>query len=259
MCSPEHGTFPTANLHDPDPALDLDYITHRPEADRPRAHRRQRIRRLSGALILSRPERRRTVDATAVVTGIGITSPNGLGTEQAWKATLEGRSGLSTITRFDASKYPSTVGGEISDYIAEDHIPSRLMPQTDHQTRLAMTAAQWALEDARLSPGQEDEFEIGVVTAASGGAVAFGQRELQNLWAKGKEHVSAYQSFAWFYAVNNGQISIRHGLRGPGGVLVTEQAGGIDASVRHGGLSAMRAISPEEWMGHCAGMGPLHE
>lgn len=169
------------------------------------------------------------MNATAVVTGVGSTSPNGLGTEEAWRATLEGRSGLSTITRFDVSRYPTSVGGEISDYVAEDHLPSRLLPQTDHQTRLALTAAEWALEDARLTPGPEDEYEIGVVTAASGGAVAFGQREMQNLWAKGKEHVSAYQSFAWFYAVNNGQISIRHDLRGPGGVIVTEQAGGLDA------------------------------
>src|SRR6201999_883893 len=56
----------------------------------------------------------------------------------------------------------------------------------------------------------------------------FGQRELQALWSKGGQYVSAYQSYAWFYAVNTGQISIRHGLRGPSGVLVSEQAGGRD-------------------------------
>ncbi|MFK0173637.1 ketosynthase chain-length factor [Streptomyces sp. NPDC090306] len=166
---------------------------------------------------------------TAVVTGLGITAPNGLGTEEFWKATLAGESGLGTVTRFDAGQYPSSVAGEVPGYAAEDHIPSRLMPQTDHMTRLALTAADWALTDAGLDTGELPEYGIGVVTSASGGAVEFGQRELQNLWSKGKEYVSAYQSFAWFYAVNTGQISIRHKLRGPSGVLLTEQAGGIDA------------------------------
>jgi len=70
---------------------------------------------------------------------------------------------------------------------------------------------------------------MGVVTANASGGFEFGQRELQKLWSKGSRFVSAYQSFAWFYAVNTGQISIRHGMRGPCGVLVTEQAGGLDA------------------------------
>jgi act minimal PKS chain-length factor (CLF/KS beta) len=52
---------------------------------------------------------------------------------------------------------------------------------------------------------------------------------LQALWSKGGRHVSAYQSFAWFYAVNSGQISIRNGMCGPSGVVVSDQAGGLDA------------------------------
>lgn len=176
------------------------------------------------------PEHRRSGlgQVSAVVTGIGIASPNGLGTEECWRATLAGRSGLARISRFDPSQYPGTVAGEVGGFVAEEHIPSRLLPQTDHQTRLSLTAAEEALRDAGIVPGGLDEFAVGVATAASAGAVEFGQRELQNLWSKGKSHVSAYQSFAWFYAVNNGQISIRHGLRGPGGVLISEQAGGVD-------------------------------
>ncbi|GGU59270.1 ketosynthase chain-length factor [Streptomyces lavendofoliae] len=194
-----------------------------------------------------------------VVTGLGVTAPNGLGTEHFWKATLAGESGLGPVTRFDAGQYPSRVAGEVSDYVAEEHIPSRLMPQTDHMTRLALTAADWALADAGIDPEKMPEFGIGVVTSASGGAVEFGQRELENLWSKGKEYVSAYQSFAWFYAVNTGQISIRHKLRGPSGVLLTEQAGGIDAigqarrhvrkgfpAVISGGVDA--AICPWGWV-----------
>lgn len=171
----------------------------------------------------------RTSATTSVVTGLGIAAPNGLGTEEFWRATLAGESGLARVTRFDPGQYPATVAGEVTDYVAEDHIPSRLLPQTDHTTRLALTATDWALEDAGADPGALPEYGMGVVTAASGGAVEFGQREMQNLWGKGKEYVSAYQSFAWFYAVNTGQISIRHKMRGPSGVLLSDQAGGLDA------------------------------
>jgi act minimal PKS chain-length factor (CLF/KS beta) len=165
---------------------------------------------------------------TAVVTGVGVVAPNGLGTEEYWAATLAGVTGLRTLTRFDPTRYPSRIGGEVQGFVPEQHIPSRLMPQTDHMTRLALAAADWALRDAGVGPGTLPDYGMGVVTAASGGAVDFGQRELQALWSKGKEYVSAYQSFAWFYAVNTGQISIRHKMRGPSGVLLTEQAGGLD-------------------------------
>ncbi|MFD8492873.1 ketosynthase chain-length factor [Amycolatopsis sp. NPDC059657] len=166
---------------------------------------------------------------TAVFTGIGVAAPNGLGTEAWWSATLAGESGIAAVTRFDASGYPATLAGEVPDFRAEDHIPNRLIPQTDHMTRLALTAAAEAIADAGVDPAELPEYAAGVVTAASAGGFEFGQRELEALWSKGGQHVSAYQSFAWFYAVNSGQISIRHGLRGPSGVLVSEQAGGLDA------------------------------
>ncbi|WP_410820118.1 ketosynthase chain-length factor [Micromonospora sp. 050-3] len=166
---------------------------------------------------------------TTVVTGVGVAAPNGLGRDAFWEATVAGVGGIGPISRFDPSGYPAQLAGEVPGYEAADHIPSRLMAQTDHMTRLSLTAAQWALADASVDPSALPEFGMGVVTASASGGFEFGHRELEKLWSKGSEHVSAYQSFAWFYAVNTGQISIRHGMRGPTGVLVTEQAGGLDA------------------------------
>jgi act minimal PKS chain-length factor (CLF/KS beta) len=96
-------------------------------------------------------------------------------------------------------------------------------------TQLALVGADHALADAGVSTEEADEFGMGVMTASTSGGFEFGQGQLQNLWSKGSQYVSAYQSFAWFYAVNTGQISIRHGLRGPSGVVVSDQAGGLDA------------------------------
>lgn len=165
---------------------------------------------------------------TVVVTGVGITAPNGMRTEEYWEATREGRSGIGPVQRFDASGYPARLAGEVPGFVAQDHLPSRLLPQTDHMTRLALVAADWALEDAGV-PANMPEFDMGVITASSSGGFEFGEGELRNLWSKGGSHVSAYQSFAWFYAVNTGQISIRNGMRGPSGVVVSDQAGGLDA------------------------------
>jgi act minimal PKS chain-length factor (CLF/KS beta) len=169
------------------------------------------------------------VSTRAVVTGIGVAAPTGLGTAEHWSAMLAGHSGIGRITHFAAEQYPATLVGEIQGFDARAHLPSRLIPQTDRMTRLALTAAEWALADADLRPADVPEFDMGVVTAAASGGFEFGQRELQALWSRSPEHVSAYQSFAWFYAVNTGQISIRNGMRGHSGVIVTEQAGGLDA------------------------------
>jgi act minimal PKS chain-length factor (CLF/KS beta) len=165
----------------------------------------------------------------AVATGLGIAAPNGLGTDNYWSATLRSVTGIRPISRFDATAYPVKLAGEVRDFEPAEHLPSRLIPQTDRMTRLALAAAAWALADAGVDPESLPRYGAGVVTASSCGGFEFGQRELENLWGRSPAHVSAYQSFAWFYAVNTGQISIRHGIRGPSGVLVTDDAGGLDA------------------------------
>lgn len=165
----------------------------------------------------------------ALVTGIGVIAPTGIGAEAHWQNVLAGRSAIDELTRFDATGYPSRLAGEVRGFDAAARVPRRLLPQTDHMTRMSLAAAQWALSDAGIDPEAVAEYEMSVCTAGSAGGFEFGQRELQKLWGSGPHHVSAYQSFAWFYAVNSGQISIRHGMRGPSGVLVADQAGGLDS------------------------------
>ncbi|MEU2915695.1 ketosynthase chain-length factor [Streptomyces massasporeus] len=171
----------------------------------------------------------RTDAHRTLVTGLGVAAPNGLGAEAYWDSTRAGRSGIRQITRFDPSAYPAQLAGEITGFAAEEHLPGRLLAQTDRMTRLALVSADWAFADAGIRPEELPEFEMGVITASSAGGFEFGQNELKALWSKGSQYVSAYQSFAWFYAVNSGQISIRNGMRGPSGVLVSDQAGGLDA------------------------------
>ncbi|MEU6918093.1 ketosynthase chain-length factor [Streptomyces olindensis] len=169
------------------------------------------------------------MNPTVLVTGLGVVAPTGLGIEDYWAATLAGRSAIRRITHFDPTPYPSRLAGEIGSFAAEDHLPSRLLPQTDRMTRLALVGADWAFADAGVVPSDLPAYDVGVITASHSGGFEFGQNELRALWSKGGQYVSAYQSFAWFYAVNSGQISIRNGLRGPSSVVVSDQAGGLDA------------------------------
>jgi act minimal PKS chain-length factor (CLF/KS beta) len=200
----------------------------------------------------------------AVITGLGVASPNGLGVKECWSATLRGEGGIGRITRFDPSRYPARLAGQVPGFVAEEHLPSRLLPQTDRMTRLALVATDWALADAGVRPEELPEYDMGVVTASSSGGFEFGQNELRQLWSKGSQYVSAYQSFAWFYAVNSGQISIRNGMKGPSGVVVSDQAGGLDAvaqarrQIRRGtplivSGSVDASVCPWGWVAQLAG------
>ncbi|MEV5536074.1 ketosynthase chain-length factor [Saccharopolyspora shandongensis] len=166
---------------------------------------------------------------TAVFTGLGVVAPNGMSAAEFWSATLEQRSGIAELERFDATRYPSRLAGQVRDFKPEQFLSSRLLPQTDRVTRLALVAADQALADAEADPKSFADTEMGVISSNATGGFEFTHREIQKLWTKGPEHVSVYESFAWFNAANTGQISIRHGMRGPGSVVVAEQAGGLDA------------------------------
>ncbi|WP_069768259.1 ketosynthase chain-length factor [Streptomyces sp. LUP30] len=167
--------------------------------------------------------------SATVITGIAVAAPTGLGSDQHWKSVLAGESGIGELTRFDTSGHSSRLAGQITDFDAKEHLPSRLLPQTDVSTRYALAAADWALADAAVGPDTLADYSMGVVTSSAQGGFDFTHREFRKLWSKGPEFVSVYESFAWFYAVNTGQISIRNGMRGPSAALVAEQAGGLDA------------------------------
>lgn len=167
-----------------------------------------------------------------VVTGLGVVAPTGIGVAEHWSNTLAGRGGIAPISRFDASDYPVRLAGEVRGFNPAEHMATRLVRQTDRWTQFALYAAEAALLDAGAHPSQDpgfDEYDMAVVTASSSAGNEFGQSELGRLWSRGPEHVTAFQSIAWFYAATTGQISIRFGMRGPCGVVAAEQAGGLDA------------------------------
>lgn len=164
-----------------------------------------------------------------VITGVGALAPTGIGADIVGKAAREGLSGIGSLTRYPAEGTPLSLAGEIPDFDPLQHLEGPVVAQTDRFTQLALVASDMALEDAGLTPADTAPYSFGVVTASCAGGVEFGQKEIERLWSRGPSHVGPYQSIAWFYAASTGQISIRHGLKGPSAVLVTDEAGGLDA------------------------------
>jgi act minimal PKS chain-length factor (CLF/KS beta) len=184
------------------------------------------------------------MSSASVVTGIGVVAPNGVGTELYWDAVLAGKSGIGPLNRIDGAPYGLHCAGQADDFDPATWVSSRLRAQTDRWTQLAMAATAMAVADAGLDLDAGDGTDLAVYSASSAAGSEFGQHQLQLLWSEGPEEVSAYQSIAWFYAATTGQLSIKHGVRGPCGVVVTEQAGGLDVldAARRAVVDGARAV-----------------
>src|ERR1700691_1577473 len=194
-------------------------------------------------------------DRRAVITGIGVVAPSGLDRESWWSATRAGQNAVERIERFDPSRYPVQLAGEVRGFEPGDHLDQRLIKQTDRWTWMALAAAQAALDDAKFDPAEHDPYSMSVITASSSGGNEFGQREIQALWEKGPVFVGAYQSIAWFYAATTGQISIKHGVKGPSGVVLAEGAGGLEA-LAHSRRTIRRGVETAVSGGVEAPIGP---
>jgi minimal PKS chain-length factor (CLF/KS beta) len=167
----------------------------------------------------------------AVITGLGVVAPTGIGTDEHWAATVGGRQCVAPIKHFDSGRYASTLAGQVENFVGADYVDDRILVQTDRWTHFSLAAAALALADSGYDPADpaRSPYDTGVVLGAGSGGNEFGQREISALWTDGREAVSAYQSIAWFYAASTGQTSIRHQTKGPSGVIVSEAAGGLDS------------------------------
>ncbi len=165
----------------------------------------------------------------AVITGLGVVAPSGIGADAHWKSILDGENRIGRITRFDPSSYPVTLAGEVPEFDPDAYVTTRLRVATDRWTWHGFAATQEALDDSGIDLSTLDPYDTAVALASSSGGNEFGQGELQALWSEPDGKVSVYQSIAWFYAASVGQISILHQLKGQCSVLVAESAGGLDS------------------------------
>ena len=177
----------------------------------------------------------------AVVTGLGVIAPNGTGREAFWQSSLRGESWIRPLQRVESGTAFRPRVGEVLDFTATDHLPPRIVKQTDRSVHLAFACCRLAMEDSRLDLSREDPAGVGVLFSNLFGGMEFAEPELYVSTFEGPSRVSAYQAIAWFFAAAQGQWTITNELQGYAKTVAGDRAGGLQAL----GLAAA-AVESEE-------------
>jgi 3-oxoacyl-[acyl-carrier-protein] synthase II len=204
-----------------------------------------------------------------VVTGVGLISPLGVGTQANWDALCAGRSGIGTITHFDAAQFAARIAGEVKGFDPLQFIDKKDVKKMDVFIQFAIAASQFAVDEARLAITPELAPRVGVFIASGIGGFATIEREHRALLAGGPRRISPFFIPAAIINLAAGQVSIRFGAKGPNSATCTACsasahaigdaseiirrgaadvmiAGGSESAITPmgvGGFAAMRALS----------------
>lgn len=163
------------------------------------------------------------------VTGMGVVSPSGIGKRQLWANIKAGRSFIKNITRFDASRYPSHIAGQIDELEKYTHVSERLLKKIDAFSHMALIASELSLQDAGIDIKKEDPNLVGIFLGNAIGGWLYAETELRDMYIEGREGVSPYMASAWFPAAPQGQVSIYYGIKGFSKTVVADRASSLMA------------------------------
>ena len=204
-----------------------------------------------------------------VVTGIGLVSSLGIGTEINWAALCAGKSGTAAITKFDASNFATRIASEVKGFDPLRFIDKKDVKKMDVFIQYAIAAAQFAMDDAALSVTPEIAPRVGVFIASGIGGFTTIEREHKALLDGGPRKISPFFIPSAIINLAAGQVSIRFGAKGPNSATCTACsasahaigdafeiiargdadtmiAGGSEAAITPmgiGGFGALRALS----------------
>lgn len=186
-----------------------------------------------------------------VVTGVGLVSPLGIGTEATWQGIVAGRSGAGPITRFDAAAFSSRIACEVKGFDPLDYADRREVRKMDTFIHYALAASLFAVEDAGLPVPVEDPERVGVIVASGIGGFETIEREHRKLLDRGPRRISPFFVPAMVVNLAAGQVSIRLGAKGPNAAPATACSAGAHAVgdafrlIRYGYADAMVAGGAE--------------
>jgi len=204
-----------------------------------------------------------------VVTGVGLVSALGVGTEETWQGIREGRSGISTIEQFDAAAFACRIAGEVKNFDPTRFIERKEVKKVGRFIQFAIAASDFAMESAALKISPEWSERAGVYIGSGIGGFEIIEREHRTLLEKGPSRISPFFIPATIINLASGQVSIRTGAKGPNSATATACTtsahtigdsfkiiqrdaadimicGGAEAAITPmgiGGFAAMRALS----------------
>ncbi|MBI3683261.1 MAG: beta-ketoacyl-ACP synthase II [Acidobacteria bacterium] len=204
-----------------------------------------------------------------VVTGVGLVSALGIGTEQTWSALKAGRSGIRRITQFDPSGFACQIAGEVKDFDPLNWIDKKDVKKMGRFIQFAIAGTEFAMAAAGLKIRPEDGEHAGVYIGSGIGGFEVIEREHKVLLERGPSRISPFFIPATIINLASGYVSIRTGAKGPNSATATACTtsahaigdsfkiiqrgdadvmicGGAEACVTPmgiGGFAAMRALS----------------
>lgn len=204
-----------------------------------------------------------------VVTGVGLVSSLGIGTEENWTALRAGQSGVGRIEAFDISKFACKIAGEVRGFDPADYIERKEIKKMARFMHFAIAASDFALAQSGLKITKENAEDIGVYIGSGIGGFEVIEREHRNLLEKGPDRISPFFIPATIVNLGSGYVSIRTGAKGPNSATATACTtsahsigdsfrliqhgyatamicGGAEAAITPmgvGGFAAMRALS----------------
>lgn len=161
-----------------------------------------------------------------VVTGLGMVTPLGTGTEKSWNALLEGRSGIRKITQFDASDFASRIAGEVPDFEIDRFIEIKEQKKMDRFIHLGLAASVFAMEDSGLKVTKDNAGRVGVLIGSGIGGLTTIQKYHKILLEKGPRRITPFFIPMLIINLIAGQVSIRFGAKGPNSSVATACASG---------------------------------
>jgi 3-oxoacyl-[acyl-carrier-protein] synthase II len=208
-------------------------------------------------------------DRRVVITGIGLVTPLGSGTERNWQALIAGRSGIGPITLFDCSDFPVRFAGQVNDFDPAEFIEKKEIKKIDRFAQFGLAAAQMAMDDSGFVIEPELAHRVGVVIGVGMGGISTIEEYHQTFLKSGLKRVSPFLIPRLIANLAPAQIAIRFGCTGvnytatsacaSGGHAVGEAyrqvrfgyqdmiiAGGAEAAVTPmgvGGFAVMKALS----------------
>jgi 3-oxoacyl-[acyl-carrier-protein] synthase II len=209
------------------------------------------------------------VSRRVVVTGVGLVSPVGMGTQANWDALCAGTSGIGPITRFDAAAFSTRFAGEVKNFDPLQFIEKKELKKMDIFIQFAVAAAQYAIDDAKLTIDAALGPRVGVFIGSGIGGFTTIEEQHSAYLEGGPRKISPFFIPSSIINLAAGQVSIRFGAKGPNlatctactasahaigdsyeiikrGAADAMIAGGAEAAVCHmgvGGFAALRALS----------------
>lgn len=171
---------------------------------------------------MSRQRQRRVV-----ITGLGCISPVGNSVAEMWSAVTAGKSGVATITKFDASPFSTTFAGEVKNFNIEDYITAKEARTMDTFIHYGMAAGVEAIQDSGLVVTEKNAERIGVNIGSGIGGLPMIEQVHSEYLNRGPRRISPFFVPSSIINMISGNLSIKYGLQGPNLSIVTACSTGL--------------------------------